>query len=99
MCFIPTASGDSPCLADRDFYRAMAAHDCRPADLGCSFDRTIVVNGTVGLPAFVAEQDVFWVWGGSTLNLLALWRLHGLDGLLARGLRARRRALRRPQPG
>ena len=22
---------------------------------------------------------MFWVWGGSTLNLLALWRLHGLD--------------------
>ncbi len=24
-------------------------------------------------------QDVIWVGGGSTANLLALWRLHGLD--------------------
>ena len=32
--------------------------------------------------AFVAEQDVFWVGGGSTANLLAVWRLHGLDELL-----------------
>lgn len=27
-------------------------------------------------------QDVIWVSGGSTANLLALWRLHGLDGIL-----------------
>jgi peptidase E len=34
------------------------------------------------LAAFVAAQDVFWVAGGSTANLLAVWRLHGLDVLL-----------------
>ena len=34
------------------------------------------------LDTFVAEQDVFWVGGGSTANLLAVWRLHGLDELL-----------------
>ena len=28
------------------------------------------------------DQDVFWVAGGSTANLLAVWRLHGLDSLL-----------------
>jgi peptidase E len=27
-------------------------------------------------------QDVIWVGGGSTANLLALWRLHGLDVIL-----------------
>jgi peptidase E len=27
-------------------------------------------------------QDVIWVSGGSTANLLALWRLHGLDVVL-----------------
>ena len=30
----------------------------------------------------MAEQDVFYVGGGSTLHLLALWRAHGLDRLL-----------------
>ncbi len=29
-------------------------------------------------------QDVIWVGGGSTANLLALWRLHGLDAILRR---------------
>ena len=28
------------------------------------------------------DQDVIWVGGGSTANLLALWRLHGLDVIL-----------------
>ena len=35
------------------------------------------------LAAFVAEQDIFYVGGGDTANLLALWRQHGLDALLA----------------
>lgn len=29
--------------------------------------------------AHLVEQDVVWVFGGSAANLLALWRLHGLD--------------------
>ena len=32
--------------------------------------------------AHLLAQDVIWVWGGSTANLLALWRLHGLDSIL-----------------
>jgi dipeptidase E len=75
VCFIATASGDSEHSLTA-FYRMMAHHDCRPTDL-VLFDRTVE-----DIAAFVAEQDVFWVWGGSTLNLLALWRLHGLDGPL-----------------
>src|SRR4051794_41940628 len=54
----------------------MRAHDCEPTDL-TFFERTVE-----DLAAFVAAQDVFWVAGGSTANLLAIWRLHGLDELL-----------------
>jgi peptidase E len=75
VCFIPTAGGDSDGSLTA-FYRAMAAHDCRPTDLTL-FPRTVADP-----PALIAEQDVIWVAGGSTLNLLALWRLHGLDGPL-----------------
>ena len=32
--------------------------------------------------AHLLAQDVIWVGGGSTANLLALWRLHGLDVVL-----------------
>lgn len=31
----------------------------------------------------VLEQDVVWVMGGSVANLLAVWRVHGLDGSCA----------------
>jgi dipeptidase E len=75
VCFVATASGDAEGYRYR-FYRAMARHDCIPADLAL-FPRIVD-----DLAAFVAEQDVFWVGGGSTANLLALWRLHGLDALL-----------------
>lgn len=32
--------------------------------------------------AHLARQDVVWVGGGSVANLLAVWRVHGLDVLL-----------------
>ena len=30
-------------------------------------------------PREVLDQDIVYVGGGSTANLLALWRLHGVD--------------------
>jgi peptidase E len=32
--------------------------------------------------AHLLAQDVIWVGGGSTANLLAVWRVHGLDRIL-----------------
>jgi peptidase E len=32
--------------------------------------------------AHLLEQDVIWVGGGSVANLLAVWRVHGLDEVL-----------------
>ncbi|MDR6504732.1 peptidase E [Arthrobacter oryzae] len=34
--------------------------------------------------AHLMAQDVVWVNGGSVVNLLAVWRAHGLDGILRR---------------
>jgi peptidase E len=34
--------------------------------------------------AHLLEQDVVWVSGGSVVNLLAVWRAHGLDQILHR---------------
>ena len=83
--YLGTASGDH----DRGSLRASTArcalHDCEPTEL-TFFERMVE-----DLEAFVAEQDVFWVAGGSTANLLAVWRLHGLDVLLRDGVRARAR--------
>jgi dipeptidase E len=76
VCFVPTAGGDSESYV-ASFYRAFAAFDCRPTDLQL-FARTVT-----DLRAFVLEQDVVYVGGGSTANLLAVWRTHGLDRVLA----------------
>jgi dipeptidase E len=75
VCFVPTASGDSPEYVLR-FYRAFSQRDCRPTDLQL-FQRTVE-----DLAAFVLEQDVIYVGGGNTANLLAVWRTHGLDPIL-----------------
>jgi dipeptidase E len=75
VCYLGTAGGDHE-HGTYAFYRAMSRHDCRPTEL--TFFERVVEN----LEAFVNDQDVFWVAGGSTANLLAVWRLHGLDSLL-----------------
>ena len=76
VCFIGTASGDSPEYV-ANFFRVFAAHhDCEPSDLAL-FDRTVA-----DLSAFVLAQDVVYVGGGNTASLLAVWRAHGLDVVL-----------------
>lgn len=81
VCFLPTAGGDSAAYVAR-FYRALSSR-CVAVDLtliDTSLPRR--PSSTAELAEFVAEQDVFYVGGGSTLNLLSLWRAHGLDRLL-----------------
>lgn len=77
VCFVPTASGDAEGYV-ACFYRAFATLDCRPTDLQL-FQRT-----TSDLASFALAQDVIYVGGGSTANLLAVWRAHGLDRILRR---------------
>jgi peptidase E len=75
VCWIGTAGGDDQAATAR-FYRRFAALDCRPVDL------TFFPRAVDDLAAFVGDVDVFWVGGGSTANLLSVWRLHGLDARL-----------------
>jgi peptidase E len=80
VCFVPTASGDSePYVAA--FY-AVFARRSEASHLNL-FGRTVV-----DLAAFVLEQDVVYVGGGNTANLLAVWRVHGLDRILDRAWEA-----------
>lgn len=81
VCFLPTASGDSPAYVAR-FYRAFAGR-CIPSDL------TLIDSALPRRPSnsqeladFVRQHDIFYVGGGNTVNLLALWRAHGLDRIL-----------------
>ncbi|MFD5269621.1 Type 1 glutamine amidotransferase-like domain-containing protein [Streptomyces sp. NPDC058335] len=77
VCFVPTASGDAEGYVDR-FLTAFGALDCEPSVLRL-FRREA---GDASLRAFLLEQDVVYVGGGNTANLLAVWRTHGVDRLL-----------------
>jgi peptidase E len=65
VCFVATASGEAPTYV-RDFYRAFAPRDCEPSDLSL-FERRIA-----DLRAFVLDQDVVYVGGGNTANMLPI---------------------------
>ena len=74
VAFVATASGDSRDYVRR-FYLAMEKHRCRPSDV------SLFRLDTDPRPpvARLLEQDVIYVGGGNTANLLAIWRLHGVD--------------------
>jgi peptidase E len=75
VCFVPTAGGDADSYV-ATFYRAFSQRDCQPSDLAL-FRRTVV-----DLRTFLLEQDVIYVGGGNTANMLAIWRTHGVDRIL-----------------
>jgi peptidase E len=88
VCFIPTASADAATYIVK-FYRAFTGRAI-PVDLTL-FDPPALPRWpphTADLAAFIAEQDVFYVGGGSTANMLAIWRMHGVDQLLREAWRA-----------
>lgn len=72
VCFVLTASGDDPAYLSM-MYAAMS-------ESGCDVDHLALFPQPNRPPADVlAAADVIWVGGGSVANLLALWRLHGVD--------------------
>ena len=80
VCFIGTASGDD--AGDVANFYAWFARRAEATHLGL-FDRRIA-----DLRAFLLEQDVIYVGGGNTANMLAVWRTHGLDDALDAARRA-----------
>src|SRR3954471_13509224 len=77
VCYIAAASGDGDSYVLR-FYRAFTRLDCRPTDL------TLFMREVRDLESFLLSQDVIYVAGGNTANLLAIWRVHGVDAILRR---------------
>ena len=72
VCFVLTASGDDPAYL-ATMYSAMS-------NAGCDLDHLALFPQPNRPPQeALAAADVIWVGGGSVANLLALWRLHGVD--------------------
>jgi peptidase E len=78
FCFLGTAAGDQA-------HWNAALH-------AAFYDRDVLVSCVDLFPMpnvedvarHLESRDVIWVGGGSTANLLSLWRTHGLDRMLRR---------------
>lgn len=77
VLFILTASGDDPQYLAA-MYSAMSETACEVDHLALFPQPNRAVDEAIG------AADVIWVGGGSVANLLALWRLHGVDSALRR---------------
>jgi peptidase E len=75
VCFIPTATGDSP-TGIISFYDRVPAQNAERSHLSL-FGRTIE-----DIRGYLLKQDVILVSGGNTANMLAIWRIHGVDEVL-----------------
>jgi dipeptidase E len=74
VCFVPTAGGDDAASV-RLFYD-LFANRSEPTWLPL-FNR-----GRVAARDVLLEQDLIYVGGGNTANMLAIWRVHGVDKAL-----------------
>jgi dipeptidase E len=77
VCLLPTASGDPGDQIAR-FRRTFAERDCVPEVI--SLFR--LSENPVDLRKELLAQDVIYAGGGSMVNLVAIWRAHGLDEIL-----------------
>ncbi len=74
VAFLPTATGDATESIVRFYERVPDRARRSHVSL---FGRTIA-----DLRAFLLDQDVIFVGGGNTANMLAVWRVHGVDQVL-----------------
>jgi dipeptidase E len=75
VCLIPTASSAVPVSVMR-FLSIFPTDRFEPTYLD------LYARDERELRGFVLSQDIIFVGGGSTANLLAVWRVHGLDAVL-----------------
>lgn len=79
ICFIPTASADAAAYIV-NFYDEFIKLPCKPSHL------SLFSPPVKDIESFLLSQDVIYVGGGSTKNLLALWKEWGIDRFLQKAL-------------
>ncbi|MCP2165194.1 Type 1 glutamine amidotransferase-like domain-containing protein [Goodfellowiella coeruleoviolacea] len=82
LCHVGTAGGDQL------YFNAWVDEAARVAGVEVSHLNLFPMPPTADLADFVLGNDVVWVNGGSVANLLAVWRVHGLDAVLRRAWQA-----------
>jgi peptidase E len=83
ICLLPTAGGD-PKDGIASFYSVIGGYDCVATHV--SLFR--LERERVDLREHLLAQDLIYVAGGSMLNLMAIWRAHGIDSIMREAWRA-----------
>ncbi|WP_342472695.1 Type 1 glutamine amidotransferase-like domain-containing protein [Metasolibacillus sp. FSL H7-0170] len=73
ICFLATASGDSQDYIAH-FYQFFEQQSCQPSHLS--------IMNTNDIESFLLAQDIIYVGGGNTKNMLMLWKEHEIDKIL-----------------
>lgn len=76
LCYLGTAGGDAAEWTT-SFYTA-----CMGKDVSHSHVNLFPMPNVSDVRKHLLGQDMIWVDGGSVANLLAVWRVHGLDEIL-----------------
>jgi hypothetical protein len=78
VCLLPTASGD-PAEQVAAFRSCLGGLPCEVSHLSL-----FRLEGAprIDLRRHLLDQDLIYVGGGSLINLIAIWRAHGLDSIL-----------------
>ncbi|HEY3874540.1 MAG TPA: peptidase E, partial [Candidatus Kapabacteria bacterium] len=74
ISFLPTASGDAE--------NYVAAFHARYEGLAETSHLNLFLRQVKDLREFLLSQDAIYVGGGNTANMLAIWRVHGVDKIL-----------------
>ncbi|OGN60789.1 MAG: peptidase E [Chlamydiae bacterium RIFCSPHIGHO2_12_FULL_27_8] len=75
ICFLPTASADDTKYV-MHFYTEFTKLNCKPSHL------SLFTPSTRDIEAFLLEKDAIYIGGGSTKNMLALFREWDVDSIL-----------------
>ena len=78
VCYVPTAVGDSPVAVESQ----TSAFATQRPDVDFSVLRLFTQPSVPDIRRHLLSQDVILVEGGSVVNLLAVWRAHGLSQIM-----------------
>jgi peptidase E len=78
VCHLGTAGGD------QRWFNAELDEAARDAGFALSHLNLFAMPSVDDVEGHLRAQDVVWVNGGSVANLLAVWRVHGLDAIFRR---------------
>jgi len=77
VCYLPTATGDAQAAVD-----GQTARFAQRADVSLTVLTLFTQPSVPDIRAHLLAQDVILVEGGSVVNLMAVWRAHGLPQVL-----------------